>query len=153
MGGDLGQGEGKIMELLSSILFAKIRCQWPSECYTVPWGMMEFPEFVLIAGHSIGIGLGPVMRLGQDDTNRVSVCVTTCSSTGQLMIIILMIMMIWYPALARLMMTDFRNITIYSITLRGATSTKRFQRGIFKTQWDRLLPQNLICSCEICDSP
>ena len=43
---------------------------------------MEFPEFVLIAGHSIGIGLGPVMRLGQDDTNRVSVGVTTCSSAG-----------------------------------------------------------------------
>ena len=26
--------------------------------------------------------MGPVMRLGQDDTNRVSVGVTTCSSTG-----------------------------------------------------------------------
>ena len=43
--------------------------------------MMEFPEFVLIAGHSIG--MGPVMRLGQDDTNRVSVGVTTCSSAGR----------------------------------------------------------------------
>ena len=63
MGGDLGQGEGKIMELLSSYIICQDKM---SMTLRVAQGAMRHdgvPEFVLIAGHSIGIGLGPVMRL------------------------------------------------------------------------------------------